>query len=102
MVMAKTNGRPEVKKTNLDLEHELPAGDAGENTAQTVGAESSVPDSELQTMKAERDSLLDRLARMQAEFENARRRTVKEQQEFRDYAARQSIDNLASERRRSR
>jgi molecular chaperone GrpE len=64
--MAKTNGRPEVKKTNLDLEHELPAGDAGENSAQTVGAESSIADSELQKIKAERDSLLDRLARMQA------------------------------------
>ena len=94
MVMAKTNGRPEVKKTNWDLEHELPAGDAGENSAQTVGAESSIADSELQKIKAERDSLLDRLARMQAEFENARRRTVKEQQEFRDYAAADTIKAL--------
>ena len=92
--MAKTNGRPEVKKTNLDLEHELLAGDAGENSAQTVGAESSIADSELQKIKAERDSLLDRLARMQAEFENARRRTVKEQQEFRDYAAADTIKAL--------
>ena len=94
MVMAKTNGRPEVEKTNLDLEHELPAGDGGENTPQTVGGESSIADSELQRIKAERDSLLDRLARMQAEFENARRRTVKEQQEFRDYAAADTIKAL--------
>ena len=92
--MAKTNGRPEVEKTNLDLEHELPAGDGGENTPQTVGGESSIADSELQRIKAERDSLLDRLARMQAEFENARRRTVKEQQEFRDYAAADTIKAL--------
>jgi molecular chaperone GrpE len=52
------------------------------------------PDSELQKLKAERDSLLDRLARMQAEFENVRRRNIKEQQDFRDYAAADSIKSL--------
>ena len=59
-----------------------------------AAGDSSVPDSELQKLKAERDSLLDRLARTQAEFENARRRTVKEQQEFRDYAAADAIKSL--------
>jgi len=92
--MAKTNGRQEVEKTNLDLEHELPPGDGAENAPHTAGGESSSPESELQKIKAERDSLLDRLARMQAEFENARRRTVKEQQEFRDYAAADTIKSL--------
>ncbi|MGD1023980.1 MAG: nucleotide exchange factor GrpE [Candidatus Sulfotelmatobacter sp.] len=59
-----------------------------------MAGESSSPDSELQKIKAERDSLLDRLARAQAEFENARRRTVKEQQDFRDYAAADAIKSL--------
>jgi len=96
--MGKANGRPEVEKTGLDLDHELPPssdGGGAENATETaVRAETSAPESELQKVKAERDSLLDRLARMQAEFENARRRTVKEQQEFRDYAAADAIKSL--------
>ncbi len=92
--MRKSNGRSEVEKSNLDLEHELPSGDGGESPAQAVAGESSAPDSELQKITAERDSLLDRLARAQAEFENARRRTVKEQQDFRDYAAADTIKSL--------
>jgi molecular chaperone GrpE len=92
--MGKANGRSEVEKTGLDLEHELPAGDGAEGAAQTAASESSAPESELQKLKAERDSLLDRLARMQAEFENARRRTIKEQQDFRDYAAADAIKSL--------
>src|SRR5271156_5642128 len=94
--MGKANGRPEVEKSRLDLEQELPAsGDGAENAMETAALqETSAPDSELQKVKAERDSLLDRLARMQAEFENARRRTVKEQQEFRDYAAADAIKSL--------
>ncbi|MFZ0770806.1 MAG: nucleotide exchange factor GrpE [Candidatus Sulfotelmatobacter sp.] len=96
--MGKANGRPEVENADLDLEHELPASSAGgvaENATETAPRlEAASPDSELQKVKAERDSLLDRLARMQAEFENARRRTVKEQQEFRDYAAADAIKSL--------
>ncbi len=92
--MAKTNGRSEVQNTNLDVEHELPAGDGSENSAQASASESPISDSEIQRIKAERDSLLDRLARMQAEFENARRRTGKEQQDFRDYAAADAIKSL--------
>jgi molecular chaperone GrpE len=41
---------------------------------------------EYETLKTERDQLVDRLARMQAEFENARKRTERERLEFRDYA----------------
>jgi len=85
--MSKVNIRSEAGKSNLDLEHELPAGDSAENNAETASGESIPPLSELQKIRAERDSLLDRLARTQAEFENARRRTVKEQQDFRDFAA---------------
>ncbi len=92
--MAKANGRSEAQNTNLDVDHELPAGDGSQDSAQAVAGESSAPDSEMQKLKAERDSLLDRLARMQAEFENARRRTVKEQQDFRDYAAADAIKSL--------
>ena len=51
-------------------------------------------ESELQKLRAERDSLLDRLARAQAEFENARRRASKEQQEYRDYATAGAIKSL--------
>ena len=94
LVMGKANGRSEEQKSNLDLEHELPPGDGVDDAAVAASGESSVPGTEVQTLKAERDSLLDRLARTQAEFENARRRTLKEQQDFRDYAAADTIKAL--------
>jgi len=97
LFMAKANGRSEgrseVEKTGLDLDHELPAGD-GDDSVTAVSGESPASESELQKLKAERDSLLDRLARAQAEFENARRRASKEQQEFRDYAVADAIKTL--------
>ncbi len=93
--MGKANGRSEAEKNNLDLEHELPASDdTAEMAVATDITGEPAAQTELQKMKAERDTLLDRLARMQAEFENARRRTVKEQQEFRDYAAADAIKSL--------
>lgn len=93
--MGKANGKSEAKNARLDLEHELPAGDGDENATTTVvSGESSESESELQKVKAERDSLLDRLARAQAEFENVRRRAGKEQQEFRDYALADAIKSL--------
>jgi molecular chaperone GrpE len=92
--MGKASGRSETEKVNLDLERELPPGESRESSAQATAVESPAPESELQKVKAERDSLLDRLARMQAEFENARRRTLKEQQDFRDYAAADAIRSL--------
>ena len=97
MFMGKVNGKSEARNAELDLEHELPAasGDGDENVPRTAAAgESSVQESELHNLKAERDSLLDRLARAQAEFENARRRAGKEQQEFRDYAVADAIKSL--------
>jgi molecular chaperone GrpE len=97
--MSKVNGRseverPEAQRTSLDLEHELPAGDTESESSGTSSGEASAPESELQKLRAERDSLLDRLARMQAEFENVRRRNLKEQQDFRDYAAADAIKPL--------
>jgi molecular chaperone GrpE len=95
--MAKANGRSQVEKSPLDLEHELPASSGdGDETASGVsaGAGSSGAESELEKLKAERDSLLDRLSRAQAEFENARRRAGKEQQDFRDYATSDAIKSL--------
>jgi len=93
--MGKANGRSEAEKSALDLEHELPAasGDGDENVTAASG-EGSAPESELQKLKAERDSLLDRLSRAQAEFENARRRAGKEQQDYRDYATADAIKSL--------
>lgn len=88
-------GRSEAGNTGLDLEHELPAANnESESSSTPASGEVDAPDSELQKLKAERDSLLDRLARMQAEFENVRRRNIKEQQDFRDYAAADSIKSL--------
>jgi len=74
----------------LDAEHELPAAEdlAGESgsAAAERSARPAGDSSELQKLRAERDTLVDRLARLQAEFENARKRAAKEQQEFREYA----------------
>ena len=92
--MAKRN-----EKTNgeLDLEHELPAAEGGEEAAPGSTAAKPVEisaASEVEKLKAERDALLDRLARLQAEFDNARKRAVREQQEFREYAAADVIKNI--------
>jgi molecular chaperone GrpE len=101
--MVKVNGRTEAERARLDLEHELPAGDDGDETAEVAAvgegqpleaAETSGVEAEMQKLRAERDSLLDRLARSQAEFEKARRRAGREQQEFRDYATVDAIKSL--------
>ena len=97
--MRKVNGESETEGVALDLERELPAGDGDDGPVPTKGASPSAAaegtlETELQKLRAERDSLLDRLARAQAEFENARRRAGKEQQEFRDYATLDVIKSL--------
>ena len=94
--MVKTNGKSQVDPQGLDLEHELPASEEGEEggSVPSKAAETAAQDSELQQLKAERDTLLDRLARLQAEFENARKRAAREQQEFRDFAAADAIKVL--------
>lgn len=73
------NGKTEVEEQHLDTEHELPPAQEP---------------SEVEKLRAERDSLLDRLARLQADFENARKRAAKEQQEYRDYALADAIKAL--------
>jgi molecular chaperone GrpE len=88
-------GNINIKNENnggLDVEHELPPSNDGENETASAGASSG--QSDMQKLQAERDSLLDRLARIQAEFENARRRTQKEQQDFRDYASADVLKSL--------
>jgi molecular chaperone GrpE len=98
--MGKSNGKSDVEKAGLDLEHELPSGDGGEDVSEAAAGrsssaeESSAGATELQKLKSERDALLDRLARAQAEFENARRRAAKEQQDFRDFAMADAIKSL--------
>lgn len=94
MFMSKANGRSEAEKAALDLEHELPTAGDGEGVEAAASGEPSAQESELQKLRAERDSLLDRLARAQAEFENARRRVSKEQQEYKDYATSDAIKSL--------
>jgi molecular chaperone GrpE len=89
--MGKGNGKSEPAK--LDLEHELPAGEGGEETSSTAAAATAAV-TEVDQLKAERDALLDRLARLQAEFDNARKRAVREQQEFRDFAAADVIKSM--------
>ena len=97
--MKKANAKSESEMAGLDLEHELPPADGDDRSSEAnpsgpASDEASGLGSELQKLKAERDSLLDRLARAQAEFENVRRRATKEQQDFRDYAAADAIKSL--------
>lgn len=92
--MGKGNGKSDVRK--LDLEHELPAADGGEETSAGDAAAGVAGSAlaETEKLKAERDALLDRLARLQAEFDNARKRAAREQQEFREFAAADAIKGL--------
>ena len=87
--MGKGNGKTEA---NLDVEHELPAAEGGEESP--AAATPVVAISETDKLRAERDALIDRLARLQAEFDNARKRAVREQQEFREFAAADVIKNI--------
>lgn len=92
--MGKGNGKTD---GNLDLEHELPAAEGGEETASVSSAAKPAEvsaASQTEKLKAERDALLDRLARLQAEFDNARKRAAREQQDFREFAAADVIKNF--------
>src|SRR5882757_1309716 len=90
--MSRTNGRSETE--SMDVEHKLPASEdtSGDQKPQPVKV--AQDDSELEKLRAERDSLVDRLARLQAEFENARKRAAREQQEFREYALADALKSL--------
>jgi molecular chaperone GrpE len=91
--MGKGNGKTE---TNLDVEHERPIAESGEETASASSTSAAGPSvvSEVDKLRVERDALLDRLARLQAEFDNARKRASREQQEFREFAAADVIKNI--------
>jgi molecular chaperone GrpE len=96
----KTDGYLGLERRDLkqeDLDHELPAAESGEESAPAAVAAKPAEAgaaSEVETLKAERDALLDRLARLQAEFDNARKRAVREQQDFREFAAADVIKNF--------
>jgi molecular chaperone GrpE len=93
--MSRTNGKTEVEPQELDATHELPASENAADDPRAIDSSpASTESSELQKVKAERDTLIDRLARLQAEFENARKRTAREQQEFREYALADAIKAL--------
>ena len=98
--MGRTNGKSEVDPQEPQIDHELPPSD-GVEEAETPksnktkqASESAAAESELEKLKAERDTLIDRLARLQAEFENARKRAAKEQHDFREYAQADAIKAL--------
>ena len=96
--MPRTDGKSEIEPQELDAEHELPASDETDDSAESTGEISRVapPDEnpELQKVRAENEMLVDRLKRLQADFENSRKRVAREQQEFRDYALADAIKAL--------
>lgn len=103
--MRKGNGKTEARfdLEGVDLEHELPAAESGEedgpasavgDPVELIGPGPAAAALESEKLKAERDALLDRLARLQAEFDNARKRAVREQQDFREFAAADVIRNF--------
>ena len=93
--MARTNGKSQIEEQQMDVEHELPPSDGGEEQTGTVSSPAATDRvSEVDKLRAERDVLVDRLARMQAEFDNARKRAAREQQDYRDYALTDTIKTL--------
>ncbi|MGA8876064.1 MAG: nucleotide exchange factor GrpE [Candidatus Korobacteraceae bacterium] len=94
MPFKKTNGGSEAE---LELDHELPPADTGEDTPAASAPEvskSAELQSDLEKAQAERAAYLDRLARLQAEFDNYRKRNAKQQQEYRDYALADALQTL--------
>ncbi len=77
----------EIQNPPVDLEHELPEGDASDDSG-------AAQPSEMEKLKSENALYLDRLARLQAEFENFRKRNQREQQEFRDYALSDALKQM--------
>ncbi len=85
-------------EAELELDHELPPAEGGDDAAlqSSAGATAAAeePQSELERVRAERAAYLDRAARIQAEFENYRKRSQKQQQEFREYALADAMKTL--------
>lgn len=87
------NGKSQIEERELDVEHELPPSEAGDE-GRASNAEVVEHVSEVEKLRAERDALIDRLARMQADFDNARKRAAREQAEFRDYALADAVRTI--------
>ena len=49
--MVKVNIKSQAKHSNLEMEHELPAGDGDETAVAEASAEAAAPESELQKLK---------------------------------------------------
>lgn len=105
--MRKSNGqadfRVEDKRSQADLEHELPAADPGDGFEEKSAASAeqkatatleNPQEAEIKKLRDERDGLFDRLARLQAEFDNYRKRSAKENADFREYAVADAARNL--------
>lgn len=93
MPFKKNNGSSEAE---LELDHELPPAEEGEQSTTQPDSEKSNADlqAELEKALTERAAFLDRAARLQAEFDNFRKRNAKEQQDFRDYALADALRSL--------
>jgi molecular chaperone GrpE len=91
MPFKKTNGSSEAE---LELDHELPPAEPGEDATAPEAPKSAELQSDLEKAKAECAAYLDRLARLQAEFDNFRKRNTKQQQEYRDYALADALQTL--------
>jgi molecular chaperone GrpE len=94
--MARTNGKTQIEEQQMDMDvdHELPPSDGGDDQTNAGQQVSDERLSEVEKLRAERDVAIERLARMQAEFDNARKRAAKEQQDYRDYAMTDTIRTL--------
>jgi len=79
--MAEGNGKTNRIGEELDVDHELTAGESPDADAAVADLQQSVD-----LLRQERDQLLDRVARLQAEFDNFRKRNAREQADFREYA----------------
>jgi len=89
--------------TELDVDHELPAGEEASATPPGTTPEdgskvASIPtaelEAELEKARQQSAAYLDRAARIQAEFDNYRKRNAREQQEYREYALADALKML--------
>jgi molecular chaperone GrpE len=94
-----TTNNSEIHTEQLDVGHELPAGQDGTGEGQDAkqgitAGEAPLAGGDLERANAERNALQNRLARLQAEFENSRKRAVREQQEFKDFALAEALKSM--------
>jgi molecular chaperone GrpE len=94
-----TTNNSEIHTEQLDVGHELPAGQDGTGEGQDAkqgitAGEAPLAGGDLERANAERNALRNRLARLQAEFENSRKRAVREQLEFKDFALAEALKSM--------